>query len=388
MVELTRRGFLQTAAALAGGMVLSEALPSVAAVAQPSIAVPSTLNGAPAILKELIVRYTPLEDDPWALMHGLRAIGRDFTIKGGSAVEFLCSRFLKRKTVGGKSYLYMPQDKEGHTNAFLKTILEAGVSPSRSFKQDGRRYAVRDLVSGAKALFVFDPKTVNRDDLAWTLIAFSLQTAPSADSWTNAYGQRVRFGDVVSFAFDTLDDATRQLRSAKEHGALPETKDKIHDFTCGGTHLIYGAASCVGNGHRRGDLAKRLKAHMDLLVWRLEADGHLMERFYRQAPAPPRPVKGWEEISALYQLDARLKFYGHSFEILSFAKRRRLFTPTPAQARAVEKAGATLADVIKGIRGIDLFKIRKANMRLFQLLVGDCCHAYHGLHMVPGVNQV
>ena len=352
------------------------------------MAVPSTLDGIPAILKEMIVRYTPLEDDPWALMHGLRAIGRDFTIKGKSAVDFLCSRFLTQKTVAGKPYLYMPLEKEGHTNAFLKTILEAGVPPSRSFKQDGRRYAVRDLVNGAKALFTFDPKTINRDDLAWTLIAFSLQTAPSADSWTNAYGQRVRFGDVVAFGFQTLDDATRQLQDAKERGVLPETKDKIHDFTCGGTHLIYGVASCVGNGHRRDDLAKRLRDQMDLLVWRLEADGHLMERFYRQVPAPPREEKGYDTISSLYQNDARLKFYGHSFEILSYVKRRRLFTPAPAQAAVIEKAGATLAGAIKGIKGVDLFAVRKANLRLFHLLVGDCCHAYHGLQMVPGVNQV
>ncbi len=387
-MELTRRRFLRATAALAGGIAFSEALPSWSAVEGAAVAVPSTLQGAPAILKQIITEYAPLEDDAWCLMHAIRAMGRDLDIKGQHAVTFLCSHFLKQKTVAGKAYLSMPLEDEGHANAFLKTILEAGITPSHPFQLNGRRYTVADLVSSAKALFSFDPKTINPDDIAWTLIAFSLQISPSDDAWTNATGQRIVFSDLIRFGFDTLDDATRKLRSTKERGIMPETKDKIQDFTCGGTHLVYGLASCVGNGHRGNDFAKRLKEHLDLLVWRLEADGYLMERFYRTLSPPPTRPPGWEKVSALYYNDARIKFYGHSFEILSYAKRRRLFTPTPAQTGAIEKAGATLAEAIKGIKGIDLFAIRKANLRLFHLLVGDCCHAYHGIHMVPGVNQV
>jgi hypothetical protein len=47
-----------------------------------------------------------------------------------------------------------------------------------------------------------------------------------------------------------------------------------------------------------------------------------------------------------------------------------------------------LTEAVKGIKEIDLFEIRTINRRLFHLLVGDSCHAYHGIHMVPGVNQV
>jgi hypothetical protein len=384
MSEMTRRRFLQAASVWAGGIVLSGALPGAAAGTQPPVPVPSTLDETREILTALVNKYARLEDDAWVLMHGVRAMGHAFSIKGENAVDFLCSRFLKQKTVAGKAYLYMPVEHEGHSNAFLKTVLEAGVSPSHPFKLDGRRYTMGDLVSSAKGLFTFDPKTVDRDELAWTLIAFSLQIPPSHDTWTNAYGQQIRFADVVRFGFDTLDETTKRFRRAKEQGVMPNANDEIVGLTCGGTHLVYGLASSVANGHGGGDLRRRLKDHLDLHIWRLQADGHLMERFYRQSSPPP----GRERIYDLFFRDAMIKFYGHSFEILSYVKRQRLFTPTADQPHAIERAAKTLAEAVKGIEGVDLFEFRQTNLRLFHQLVGDSCHAYHGIHMVPGVNQV
>ena len=388
MRGMSRRRFLQAASTWAGGIVLSGALPEAATGAQPAALLPSTLDGARRILTPLINTYARVEDDPWTLMHGVRAMGPNFSIKGANAVDVLCSRFLKQKTVAGKSYLYMPEEHEGHSNAFLKTVLEAGVSPSHPFTLDGRRYTIGDLVRHAKGLFTFDPKTIDRDDIAWTLIAFSLQIPPSHDTWTNAYGQQIRFVDLVRFGFDTLDETTQGFRRAKARGVMPEERDAIMAFTCGGTHLVYGLASCVANRHGGDELRRRLKDHLDLHIWRLQADGYLMERFYRQVPPPPGNPPDWQKLYALYHHDATLKFYGHSFEILSYARYHRLFTPTLAQERAIKKAATMLAEAVKGIEGVDLFEVRRTNLRLFHLLVGDSCHAYHGIHMAPGVNQV
>lgn len=384
MCCITRRRFLQIASAWAGGMVLSRALPAAAAAESRPVSVPSTLDDTAGILKRLINEYSPLEDDAWVLMHGVRAMGRDFRVKGERAADILCARFLKQKMVAGKSYLYMPIDLEGHTNTFLKTLLEAGVSPSHPFRSNGKRYTVGDLVNSAKGLFTFDPKTIDQDDIAWTLIAFSQEIPPSRDTWTNAHGQQIRMTDLVRFGFDVLDAACRQLQQAKQRGVMPTDKDAIHSFTCGGTHLIYGLASCVGNGYRRDDFVKRLQGHLDLLVWRFEAERHLMERFYRQSPPPP----GLERVYDLFFRDARMKFYGHSFEILSYVKHRRLFAPTIEQTHAIEQAGAALTEAAKGLGQVDLFEFRKSNRRLFHLLVGDACHAYHGIQMAPGVNQI
>jgi hypothetical protein len=372
------------ASAWAGGLALSSAWPAAAAVNGRTIPVPSELDGTAVVLHKLVTKYAALDDDGWALMHAIRAMGDTLTVKGESAVDLLCARFLKEKTVAGKRYLYMPVEIEGHTNTCLKTLLEAGVSPHRPFQVNGHRYTVGDLIRSAKGLLTFDPRTFDRDDLAWTLIALSRELPPTRDAWTNAYGQQVRMTDLIQFGFDALDDACRQLQRAKRQGMMPTGKDAIHGFTCGGTHLIYGLASCVGNGYRRDEFAKRLQVHLDLLIWRLEADGYLMERFYRQSP----PSSGLERIHNLFFHDGMMKFYGHSFEILSYVNSKRLFTPTADQTHAVERAGARLAQAVKGIEGVDLFEFRKTDLRLFHLLVGDACHAYHGIHMAPGVNAV
>lgn len=383
MCCITRRRFLQMVSAWAGGMALSRALPAAAAVESPAVSVPSQLDGTTDILKWFVSKHAVFEDDAWALMHGVRAMGRNFTVKGERAADTLCSRFLKQKTVAGKSYLYMPIDLEGHTNTLLKTLLEAGVSLNQSFRLGGKRYTVGDLMNSAKGLFTFDPKTIDRDDIAWTLIAFSREHPPSRDTWTNAYGQQIRMTDLVRFGFHVLDEASQRLRQAKDRGVMPAARDAIHSFTCGGTHLIYGLASCVGNGYRRDDFLKRLQTHMELLVWRLEADGHLLQRYYQRS----RPSPGQEQVHDLFFRDAVLKFYGHCFEILSYVKQKRLFAPNADQVHIVERAAATLAEVAEGLRQVDLFALRKSNARLFHLLVGDACHAYHGIYMVPGINQ-
>ncbi|HWR20758.1 MAG TPA: hypothetical protein VN444_02720 [Verrucomicrobiae bacterium] len=384
---MTRREFLQAASIVAGGLALSGALPKAAAGAQSPVSVPKVLDGTQTILTPLITRHARLLDDPWVLMHGVRAMGPGFTVGSERAVDLLCSRFLKTQRVAGKEYLYMPVEHEGHPNACLKTLLEVGVPLSHPFTLNGRRYTVGDLVNGAKALFTFDPKTIDRDNLAWTLIAFSLQTAPSQDTWTNAWGQQIRLADVVRFGLDTLDETTRQFRRAKAQGVMPTEKDTIMGLTCGGTHLAYSLASCVANGHGGEEGRARLQDYLALHIWRLQADGYLMDRFYHQAAPPKDASPALQRLAALYYHDARLKFYGHSFEIISYAEHHRLLAPATAEARIIEQGARTLHDAVKAIEGVDFFEFRKTNLRLFHHLVGDSCHAYHGIRMALSVNQ-
>jgi len=384
--HMTRRQFLSAAAMVAAtGPSWLRGL-AEAAVSAP-IAVPKTLGQTDTLLKTIISTYAAVEDDAWTLMHGVRALGPSFALKGQPVVDLLCSRFLTPKTVNGKTYPQMSLDDQGHTDVFLKTLLEAGVGPDHRFTLNGARYTVTDIAEGSKALFTFDPKTINRDDLAWTLIALSRLMSPDRDTWTNAAGQRIRLSDVIRVGFDTLDETTQQFRQAKARGVMPDANDKIADFTCGGTHLIYGLTACVGNGYRGQDIPRRLQEHLDLTVWRLDADGRLIDRFYDNVQPPPGNPRGWQEVTAVYHHDAKLKFYGHAFEILSYARHHGLFTPTAAQARTIDRAGARLAAAVTGIKDVDLFGVRKINRRLFRLLIGDACHAYHGIRMTPGLNE-
>lgn len=384
-IHLTRRQFLSAAMTLAA--VAPSWLLRVAEAVSAPVPVPKTLGRTDALLKEIITTYARVEDDPWILMHGVRALGSSFSVKGERAVDFLCARFLTPQAVNGKTYPQMSLDNQGHTNTFLKTLFEAGIGLDHRFTLEGRQYTVGDIAEGAKALFTFDPKTTNPDDLAWSLIALSRVIPPDKDTWTNAAGQRIRFSDVVRFAFDTLDETTVQFRQAKAKGIMPDANDKVVNFTCGGTHLVYGITTCIGNGYRDHGFPKRLKTHLDLMAWRLEADDRLIDQFYRKAAPPQGNPSGWQAVHALHHNDAKVKFYGHTFEILSYAMKHKLFKPTSTQSQAIERAGTRLAGAVTGIQGVDLFEVRKASRRLYHLLIGDSCHAYHGIRMTPGLNQ-
>src|SRR5436190_12069656 len=76
----------------------------------------------------VIRRHATTPGDPWVVAHGLRGIGRDFTIDGGRrAVDYLLEDVLVTVPANGERVLGFPIEVEAHSNMFLKTMLEAGV---------------------------------------------------------------------------------------------------------------------------------------------------------------------------------------------------------------------------------------------------------------------
>jgi hypothetical protein len=375
----SRRQFLRLSVAGLGWLALeASGVQRLAALAATPEHDPVTR--ARTILKTMILEHARTRDDPWLLIHGIRALGKGFWLGDGTALEHLCSRYLQEKSVNDKAYLFMPREAEGHPNAFLtEAVLEAGVTADYEFRRNGRRYTIGDVVAGAKALFEFDPASFNPDELGWSLAAFAHVTRPGTDRWVNAYGQPIRFAEVVEFGMTTLEDATRQLRvvSARDPTANEIEVDRIHEFACAGTHLINGLATCWRFGHTQHALPERMKVQLDLLVRRLAADPRLIDRFYQEAAAHNPP-----ELTRMYRLDARLKFLGHAGEVLNTARRHRLFAPLPAQKASTTHARQELCAVVEAIGREDLAQFG-TDPTLLKTLVGDACHAYHALTM-PG----
>lgn len=342
--------------------------------------VPDQLTNASEILKAIILEHTKAKDNPWLLMHGVRAMGKEFTIGDDSAVEYLCSHYLREKVVNGQPYLYMPIADEGHTNAFLsEAALDTGIERDYPFRRNNHQYTIDDLVVSAKALFTFEPSSFNPDDLAWSLVVFAYTTAPEQDNWINAYGMTIRFSDVVEFGMASLEKATTRFRAAMRQGILADGPDGIYKFTCGGTHLIYGLSTCLRFGYTRRALAERMKVQFDILVWRLESDWRLIERYYKQVAADYP-----QDVIRIYFLDAKLKFLGHALEVINHARLSRAFFPTPAQEEIISRAQMRLVNVVEalGREGVEKFV---GDKKLFNLLLGDACHAYHGLTMISEV---
>jgi hypothetical protein len=332
-------------------------------------------------LHQLIMQYAPVRDNPWLLIHGIRATGKDFSVGEEKAIDYLCSYWLTQKLANGVPYLYMPTDYEHHPHCFLsEAVLDSYVPLDYAFQNNGQTYSVADLVKGAKALFEFDSSTsdsdtVVADRLAWSLTAFAYTTDPAVDTWTNSNGKQIRFSTVIESAIAVLERGTKTLQSAILHPKATPTADRVHDFACAGTHLIYGLTTCVKLGHHQHGLPERMKAQFDILIWRLDNDLKLIDSYYNNLGSD-YPA----DVEQMYRLDTKLKFLGHAFETINYAHQYNLFETTTAQQEIIARGRQGLRDVVQAIVSEGIEK-HKEDRILFELLVGDSCHAYHAISM-------
>jgi hypothetical protein len=254
---------------------------------------------------------------------------------------------------------------------FLKTFLEAGVPLTEMFSLDGRVCQLKDLGEGAKALFRFDSHTFNRNDLAWSLIAFA---ELNAHEWENAYGQRIQLREVVRFALQSLQEATEGLKpTVAAHLPLPK-KQPIHAYACGGTHLIYSLLVAAKHGLLPAGGGNVLQEQLQMLLYRLQADPELIDRYYREIASAP----GVD----LFRAGAKLKILGHALECLGYAHTHGLIKPSPGDKKQIDQATQEVRGLLAYVSTLDLAAIRPRHAQLVQQVIGDTCHAFRGLSLV------
>jgi hypothetical protein len=322
-------------------------------------------------VRQFIERYAIGPTDPWALVHAIRGVGKGCQVNGESAAGYVLRTCVRAQEVNKRRYLYIPAHIEVHSNMFLKTFLEAGVPASEMFACAGRVYQLKDLCDGAKALFRFNPETFDRDDLAWSLIAFSeLQ----AHEWENAYGERIQLKDVAAFGVRTLQEATQGLKPYAAGGLPLPQKLPIHSFTCGGTHLCYSVLVAARHGVLPASAGEIVGEQLQGLIYRLHADPELIDRYYRDISTAP----GVD----LFRAGAKLKILGHALECLGYAQTHGLLQPSPLQRQQIAQAAQEVRGLLAHILTLDLAAIQRRHAQLVQQVVGDTCHAFRGLSLV------
>lgn len=320
----------------------------------------------------IIRRYATTPEDPWVVAHGLRGMGRDFTINGGRrAVDYLLEDTLVTVPANAKGFLGFPIEVEVHPNMFLKTLLEAGVPLDYPFKKDGRRRTLAEVVEGAHALFRPAPVISDPNALPWSVIALTRTTPTLRSQWTNAWGEPVDLDLIVESALRLLEQASVPVAKAMQEGRPEASQAPVHGFTCGGTHMIYALLTAVHAGYTGKDRRERVQQQVDLLVWRLSADLDLIERFYSARAG--NPATAW------YDLDARLKLLGHAEECLAFTAAHDVAGLTASQRRQRQTAVGTLRRLLRELEARNLAEAKGVNRELYRQLIGDTCHARHGL---------
>jgi hypothetical protein len=320
----------------------------------------------------IIRRYATAPDDPWAVAHGLRGIGRDFTITGGRrAVDYLLEDVLVTLPANGRGALGFAGEAEVHPNAFLKTLLEAGVPLDHAFTHEGRRRTLRDVVDGARALFRPTLVTSVPNALPWSIIAMTRTTTPLRQQWTNACGEPVSLDVVVERALRLLEQASAPVAEAMREGRPETGQAPVHGFTCGGAHMLYALLTAVHAGYAGKDRRERVQQQVDLMVWRLSADLDLIERFYRAREG--RAGVDW------YVLNAKLKLLGHGVECLAFATVHDVVGLTPSQREQRQAAVTLVRRMLRDLEARDLGEVKALDREVYRQVIGDTCHARHGL---------
>jgi hypothetical protein len=368
-VPVTRREFLSfVSTGLATTTALMVARPSAARAAK------KPDDGTEGGMRRLIDQYASAREDPWRIAHGIRARGKEFTLsRGAPAVRYLLATHTVDQEVNGKRILHVPIGVEAHTNLFLNNLLEAGVPRLYAFQAQGRTRTVEDLIEGAKLRL--DPAKVHPNGIAWSLVSLTTAVPPTSGRWVNAWGQEVRLAEFAERAFQVAEGATEDVRrNWMKHEPLAG-KSAIHEFTCGGTHLIYSLTVAVKNGYQVRNGAHRLRDQLGMLIYRMWADLDLIDRFFTNVPGASGPPVAW------FKLDAKWKFLGHAFEVYHYALAHRLFRPSQAEVRVVEEALRVFPRLAREVEAVDLDAARAHNLDLFRQLVGDTCHAYRGIHL-------
>jgi hypothetical protein len=79
-------------------------------------------------------------------------------------------------------------------------------------------------------------------------------------TWTNAFGEQIRFPLVIESAMGALERATRKLNDAMANQSSERVSDLVHEFACSGTHLVYGLATCLRAGWLEPEFSERMKS--------------------------------------------------------------------------------------------------------------------------------
>jgi hypothetical protein len=317
--------------------------------------------------------------NPWALAHGIVLEGRGFRASDGRlAAEVIVSDFLRRNGApGGRGLYFEPFTPNGtpvepHPALQVKTLVLAGIPLSRKFQAAWGPVTLGALVEELQR--DFRPELASSPEGAWALDALGHVLAPGA-TFRNGAGETVRFDAVMEEALATLERAHEDLAAGMRARLpqVPKQKQGIYTHPCGGLHFFQAVASQARHPAVRKAWGQRLDTQVDVLVYRLGSEARQYEAALAEAPGAYR----------LPLLSQSLKFYGHFLETLGRHRRETGWSPTPQQRQAVTRAHQLLEATVRrlGEAGAlrDLESLAKQQPQLYRDLVGDACHAAHGL---------
>ena len=334
---------------------------------------------------EMLNYFAKVLDTPSNLIHAVRAFGKNFKrADGSSALDHLCASYGETVNVNGKSYVkFIRSNVEVHDNSFLKTFLEAGVSPTQPITVRGSKFTLQDLGEHAKSLFRFDTSDISKydtnyahDHLPWGLIALSTLMPGGKGTWTNAYNEPVNLSDVIDkslLEYETKCELTKETQAKGEEIPMSFLTE-MEKFACFGGHTIYGFFACLQNGYTDKNLKSRIQAIIKHTIYLSAKDADILETKYRtlgKGPISPNPQEEAmlaanmqkngitkDEVVEMLTQRALIKLQGHLFESINYAKLHKLYQPTAQDQKYIQAGEQRLYDSIVKFRALKLEQLK------------------------------
>lgn len=338
-----------------------------------------------AHLEEAVRTHGLDPTNAWATGHALLALGKDAALPGGAnAIDHIFATWGERDALGPR----FPREVGGvavepHRDLVLKTLVDAGVSPSRAVVVDGQAARVADLWKGAVGrVWVDGDKTsaASFNDLAWTLHAVSAW-APDDLSWTSE-GHAMTLDGLTHAVVSRLEADTAFMAEAQhDHKPLVKQRQGIFSYTCGGAHFVTGAASAVAHGFGQASDREAIRKQAALLIWRFDEELRITDE----------AIEGHPEYGLLL-LVQRLKFVGHFVESLHTLAAMGFVDDDDANRALATRARVELIRTVDRLRAAGAWSkmksIRADREQTYLDLIGDAAHALHGLDLSTGAATV
>lgn len=358
-----------------------------------------------AVLEKVVVDHARDPGNPWAVVHGMLALGPTMKLANDAdPVDWMFEHYGELETIGETELVTFPASAgetlvEPHTDLILKALTEQGFTPDRVVTVKGKPHTIGDLYRSSLwrawtkgTATGFQEGTYN--DTPWALQGLAAW-APTDLAWTAHGGHPMTMSGFTTSVVDQLTVETRAMSEAKAAGRSmqKDTRVGLFRYTCGGQHLVQGAAYAVARGFGTPADQQRVCDQVGLLIWRIDVELNAID----PAIAAPETTPAIR----ILLLSQRLKFLGHWLETVHKIGALGVCPLGEAERAATERVAGELVRTVDALGTLGVWNdvsAVKANKELDAIgrganqvyldLVGDSSHAVRGIDLATGVGTI
>ena len=217
--------------------------------------------------------------------------------------------------------------------------------------------------------------------MPWSVQAITSLVQPN-QTWMSEGGMMTSSDFLAQFIVAVLAQETAGLKRSMAAGAnFKKDKTGIFQYTCGGAHLLQGAAYASARGFGNEKTREEVQEQIQLHFYRFPRELKIYDDLMKSNPD--------YKIQLLVQ---RLKFVGHFLETAQKLSMMNLYRPSLEQIRMMQGAMDQLVLIIRALHqdGVfqNLYNFKVNDPQLYRDIIGDSAHALYAMYLFSGNRHI